>query len=142
MTIYRSKIDLRLLLFIIVSLLCSLLIPIITDPHMSTTILLLLILSITAPSLIIVNIYTKTYYTVDNENLALRVKSGFLVDSKYDINKITKIRNTRTWLSAPALSMDRIEITIGRYNKVVISPKDKVQFISHLTSLNPRIIVL
>lgn len=142
MTIYRSKIDLRLLLFIIVSLLCSLLIPIITDPHMSTTILLLLILSITAPSLIIVNIYTKTYYTVDNENLTLRVKSGFLVDSKYDINKITKIRNTRTWLSAPALSMDRIEITIGRYNKVVISPKDKVQFISHLTSLNPRIIVL
>lgn len=102
----------------------------------------MLILSIVIPALVIINIYTNTYYTIDDEKLTLRVKSGFLVDSKYDINKITKIRNTRTWLSSPALSMDRIEISVGRYNKVVISPQNKAQFISHLTSLNPNITIL
>ena len=131
MTIYRSKIDHWIWIFILISILACLFTPIIKEPNLNTTALLMLILSIVIPALVIINIYTNTYYTIDDEKLTLRVRSGFLVDSKYDINKITKIRNTRTWLSSPALSMDRIEISVGRYNKVVISPQNKAQFISN-----------
>ena len=141
MTTYHSKIDHWLWILIMVTMLACLFAPIIQEPSMNATSLLILIASTVLPSLIIIDIYTKTYYTIDDDKHTLKVKSGFLVNNKYDINKITKIRNTRTWLSSPALSMDRIEITIGRYNKVVISPENKAQFISHLTSLNPNILV-
>ena len=112
-------------------ILCILLSPYVT--------LLILLISTLLPSLLIWNIYTDTHYTIFDDNRTLRVKSGFIINSRYDINKITRIRNTRTWLSSPALSIDRIEITFGRYNKVIISPLHKEAFINHLLSLNPDI---
>ena len=140
MTTYRSKIDHGFWLIMMMVMLPGIFTPIIMKPTIEVSEILLLILSISLPALLIINIYTNTYYTIDEENLSLRIKSGFIINSRYDISKITKIRNTRTWLSSPALSLDRIELTIGKYNKVVISPRNKAQFINHLKSLNPDII--
>lgn len=39
----------------------------------------------------------------------------------------------------PAISLDRIEIRCGKFNSVIISPKQKVEFINHLKSINPNI---
>ncbi len=140
MTAYRSKID-HWLWIIIAIIYIGCFIPIILDLNHSWKLYLLLIASNIIPVFLIINIYTNTYYSIDEDKLTLRIKSGFIINYKYDINKITKIRSTRTWLSSPALSLDRIELTIGRYNKVVISPKHKAQFINHLKALNPDILV-
>ena len=140
MTIYRSKIDHWMWMTIAVIFIASH-IPVFINPNQSWETYLWLIISYIIPVFLIINIYTNTYYTIDEETLTLKVKSGFIVNSKYNINKITRIRKTNTWLSSPALSLDRIEITTGRYNRVVISPKDKAQFIAHLQAINPNISV-
>lgn len=139
MTKYRSKIDHWLWILIMATMLVSVFAPIFTEPSIDGISLLILLISTLLPSLLIWNIYTDTHYTIFDDNRTLRVKSGFIINSRYDINKITRIRNTRTWLSSPALSIDRIEITFGRYNKVIISPLHKEAFINHLLSLNPDI---
>lgn len=141
MKVYKSKVDHWLWILIVVCMLMCIFAPIISEPSINATELLTLLLSTILPSLIIVNVYTDTHYTIYEDKYILRVKSGFLVNSKYDINRITRIRNTRTWLSSPALSMDRIEITIGKRNKVVISPENKAEFVADLQSLNPNIIL-
>ena len=139
MTLYHSKIDHWLWIAIAV-IYISCIIPIFTHPIDNWTIYLLtLIITNIIPISLIINVYTNTYYTIDEEKLTLKIKSGILVDTKLDINKITKIRKTRTWLSSPALSMDRLEITTDKHKKAVISPKNKSQFITHLLTLNPNI---
>lgn len=142
MTIYRSKIDYWLWITIMAIVLFCVTIPLFTDRNLNWYILLTLIIPAIIPTLLILSLLTNTNYTIDENKQTLKVKSGFLFNSKYDISKITKIKETRTWLSAPALSRDRIEITIGRYNKVVISPENKELFINHLSRLNPNIKVV
>ena len=139
MTKYCSKIDHWLWILIMATMLAGVFAPIFTEPSIDGTSLLILLISTLLPSLLIWNIYTDTHYTIFDDTRTLRVKSGFIVNSRYDICKITRIRNTRTWLSSPALSIDRIEISFGRYNRVVISPLHKEAFINHLLSLNPNI---
>lgn len=139
MTIYRSKIDHWLWILILAVIFGCEIVPLLLVPEFDLKLFLTMLVSIIIPLALIVNIYTATYYVVDEDTLTLRVKSGVFVDSKYDISKITSIKETHTWLSSPALSLDRLEITISERRKVVISPKYKTQFIEHLLELNPNI---
>jgi hypothetical protein len=42
-------------------------------------------------------------------------------------------------LSAPATSFDRLEILYNSFDTVIISPKDKSGFITHMKTINPSI---
>ncbi|CAM3519698.1 hypothetical protein FSS13T_08570 [Flavobacterium saliperosum S13] len=79
----------------------------------------------------------KTEYTI-SEN-TLNVKSGFLVNKKIDVKTIRKIENTKSIISAPALSRDRILLIYNKFDDIEISPKDKEEFIKHLLVINPNI---
>lgn len=142
MTIYHSKIDHWIWVFSTTIIFSCIFVPIIIESSKDWIFIVSLIASALIPILIIINIYTNTYYSINESSLILRVKSGIFFDSKYDINKITRIRNTHSILSAPALSLDRIEVTIGQYNNVVISPENKEKFINQITSLNPNIKII
>ncbi|MCM1079647.1 MAG: PH domain-containing protein [Bacteroidales bacterium] len=61
----------------------------------------------------------------------LVVKYGFLFSERFHIDDIQSIKSTKTMLSAPAASMDRIELKFCN-GSVVISPKDKVSFIKSI----------
>lgn len=78
-----------------------------------------------------------TYYTINNN--ILYIKSGFLVNSKIDINTITSVKKTNSILSSPAASFDRILIRFGKYDEVILSPKDKIEFINALKGVNSKI---
>ena len=65
-------------------------------------------------------------YTIEGKTL--RVDYSFFYSERINIDEITEIVNTHTFLSAPAASLDRIEITYGK-NCVVLSPKDKQKFV-------------
>lgn len=68
----------------------------------------------------------------------MTVVSMFIFRSTYNIADITHICHRRTWLSAPAASLDRIVLSIGR-KKVIISPDDKYDFITDLRIVTPKI---
>jgi len=78
-----------------------------------------------------------TYYVLSDKELVIRC--GFLINQTIQVDTIKRIAETRNPLSSPATSLDRIEIFYERFNSVMISPKKKDEFISHLTKLNPDI---
>ena len=70
--------------------------------------------------------YLNTYYQVDDHQLL--VKSG-LFSWKIPLSEIESIEPTHSFLSAPALSLDRLVIHYGDGKRVVVSPKDNQGFI-------------
>ena len=67
-------------------------------------------------------------------------RTGVFIET-FDIHKITSVKPTRTILSSPAASLDRIEVRAGR-RSVVISPRSKYQFVKQLLDINPSIDVI
>ncbi|MBW4891947.1 PH domain-containing protein [Mucilaginibacter sp. HMF5004] len=81
--------------------------------------------------------FSTTHYTIDGDEL--EVRSGFL-KLKIDIRSVTKIVETRSMLSAPALSPDRLEIFYNRYDSTQVSPADRAGFLAALKNINNQII--
>ena len=86
----------------------------------------------------VVHLFATTYYTIDGAEL--KVRSGFLINITIDINTITKIVPTRSILSAPAVSLDRLEVFYNKYDSVVVSPGDNAGFIEALKGVNEGIV--
>lgn len=78
-----------------------------------------------------------TRYKIAGDHIV--VKAGPFKYTPIPVQKITSIKNTRTWLAAPALSLDRILISYGRYDEIIISPRHKKEFIAALQQINPGI---
>jgi hypothetical protein len=82
-------------------------------------------------------LYTTTYYTITGN--ILNVHCGFFYNTDIDIASIKSIAETNSVLSAPALSLDRIEIFYNKYDSIVISPLNKTDFIAALKDINNTI---
>ena len=129
-TVYKSKIGVELILILAVAF------GLIAVPMLFSGDYKPLILNV----LILVGIFyilSKTAYTISNKNL--NVKCSFLVNIDIDIDSIRKIKETYNPLSAPAASIDRLEIFYNKFDTILISPKDKEAFINHLKRINPTI---
>jgi hypothetical protein len=95
-----------------------------------------------------VHLYFSTFYTIRNSKL--NIKSSFYLYYSIDIQSINKIEKSNSWEKAPALSMDRLEIKYNEkpavrynfYDSVIISPKNKKEFIEDLLKINPQIEVV
>lgn len=83
-------------------------------------------------------ILSKTTQYIINEN-QLIVKSTWIVNERIDIFKITKIEKSNSILSSPALSLDRLLVRYNKFDEVLISPKEKKEFIDELLKINPAI---
>lgn len=83
-------------------------------------------------------ILSMTTQYIINEN-QLVVKSTWIVNERIDISKITKIEKSNSILSSPALSLDRLLVRYNKYDEVLISPKEKIEFINELLKINPNI---
>lgn len=81
--------------------------------------------------------FSRTYYQIDG-NL-LRIKGGFFYYKTININLIRRVSETNDLISAPALSIDRLEIMYNKYDSVLVSPKRKREFIEHLKKVNNAI---
>lgn len=126
---FPSKKDILLgLLFGATIIIC--LVPIFFEQDI---IAILILLPIT---LFLVWLWFTTGYLIDGEKLFIKFGP---IKKKIPISDITKIRKTRNPLSAPALSMDRLEILYGTYHFTLVSPQDKRRFVSCLLEINPNI---
>jgi hypothetical protein len=87
-------------------------------------------------TLLLIWIWFTTYYVIQENSLIVR--SAF-IHKIIPIHDIKSIRKTFNPLSSPALSLNRLEIQYGTYNRVLISPENREQFLEELVKLNPSI---
>lgn len=128
--IYKSKVDNWLLIVTFGPLLIPTFFLVIQKEWLAVSLMLIIILFIT-------HLMVNTYYCIVNG--VLNVKGRLLVNKKLDISKITKVISSRSLLSAPALSLDRLEVFTGKWDSILISPKDKEGFIRDLLARNSEI---
>jgi Bacterial PH domain len=104
--------------------------PSILDTKPVTTVIMVV------PAILLAWIWFGTGYKIENSKL--EIQSG-PYKKTINIDEINKVRNTKNPFTAPALSMDKIEISYGKYEFITISPKNKEEFIRQLLKENPRI---
>lgn len=125
MKIYKSKIDWWLIILILVVFGYP-----IVDGILSKEYVLSLVFGLI---LIIFFFLSKTIqYKIDGENLVIW-------KTKIDIKTIRKIYRTNNPLSSPAMSLDRIAIVYNKFDEVLLSPKERDEFINELLKINPNI---
>ncbi|MEJ1239749.1 PH domain-containing protein [Chryseolinea sp. T2] len=128
--LYKSKVSIGLLLFVSVALIVP---SVVLISHGVWTALL-----VTVPAAsFIINMYADTSYrlTIDGR---LIIRCGYFYKDEVRVNDIRSVRSSNNILSAPALSIDRLElITCDRV--LLISPRDKLQFAEQLKEMNPSI---
>lgn len=71
----------------------------------------------------------------------LIIESGFVKNITIKIENIKKIEETNNPLSSPAASLDRLAIYYDKSGFVLISPREKMEFIKNLTDINAKIMV-
>ncbi len=79
-----------------------------------------------------------TKYTLSDGQLL--INNGFSTQ-RIELTDITYIAPTRNMISAPALSLDRLEVEY-KDKKVLISPKDKRLFCQEIRARNPNIVIV
>ena len=86
----------------------------------------------------ILHMFFNTTYKIKNEKLY--IKCGFFNYNPVNIGEMKKISKSSNIISSPAASFDRIEITYGKFEELIISPKHKTKFVEDLQKINPGII--
>jgi hypothetical protein len=81
-------------------------------------------------------IWFGTGYEVSQDELKIRCGP---FRQRIPLQEIREVKRTRSPLSAPACSLDRMEITYGMSKRVMISPADKEGFIKLLIERSPQI---
>jgi len=84
-----------------------------------------------------IHLFLNTHYTIEENRVT--IVCGFLYRKEINIQSINSIRESRSILSAPAPSLDRLEIRYGKHQRVLVSPRDKAGFVSALRTINGQI---
>ena len=79
---------------------------------------------------IILPIYFNTYYLLEESKL--HIQSGFCINKWISYKDIQSVKETEDPTASAGLSLDRIEIRYSTGNRILISPKDKNEFIKQL----------
>jgi len=98
------------------------------------------VLFISFLTVLLIYLFQSTYYMLTDDN-KLVVKAGFLFNKTIEVSSIKKIASTKSSIASPALSFDRLLISFNEYDTVIISPKNKKEFIEELRRINPAIVV-
>ena len=130
--LYKSKIGLEIIL-ILAATFGSIAVVMVIDGDYSPLLINVFIVAVIA--------YVFFFFLYEISGNNLNVKCSFLVNKDIDITSIRKIKETYNPISAPAASIDRLEITYNHDDTILISPKKKEDFINHLKKINPAILV-
>ena len=125
MKIYRSKIDWWLVVLILAVFGFPVVDGVLSKEYMLSVVFITLLVFFWILALTL-------KYKIDGEMLSIW-------RTKIDIKTIRKVYATRNPLSSPALSINRIAIVYNKYDEVLISPKDRADFIGELLKVNPNI---
>ncbi|MNR80616.1 hypothetical protein D3C72_113410 [compost metagenome] len=128
-TVYRSKIDIWLVVVLGFAMLAALYSAGQTmnsgTPGASVIAVLVAVVGIGLPAWLLLS----TRYTLDASHLLVQSGPFKWVVPLADIKSITPSNNP---VSSPALSLDRLRIEYGGRNALLISPRDKEQFLQQI----------
>ncbi len=131
--VFKSKVDFIIILVIGILLFVPIL-PLLISDFLFADLMIYVVIY-----LLIINLLFSISYIVDDKILV--IKYLFVFSEKISIDEIISIKQTRSMLSAPAASFDRLQITLNN-KTVIISPRHKKSFIDLLCTYNPKIILL
>lgn len=137
MRAFRSKISVGLTIFILTVILLVALLLLQFPDSTANLIITSAVLALTA-ALCLIPLFS-IRYVVDSQ--MLHIECCFVFRSRFNIMDIKEISDTRTFLSAPAASLDRVRLRFRKGGDLIISPIDKPEFIRLLCQINPKIIV-
>lgn len=129
--IFKSKVDWWMAaIFLAVPI--SMIYGVITEPNA------ILMLVTTIVIVLLATLFFGTKYIIEGEEL---IVYGGIYKKRINIKQIRSLRPSKNPLSAPAMSIDRIEITYNTtFSEVIlVSPKDKEGFVKRLLEINPNI---
>jgi membrane protein YdbS with pleckstrin-like domain len=129
---YRSEIDTWILAILIVSVVVSLGAGALVVSLIGSAKAWVLAVLIAAPgSILPVWLVATTYYRIEADHLLIRCGP---VEKLVPLSEIKSVTPTNNPLSSPALSLDRLRIEYGQGRAVMISPRDKDDFIRELNA--------
>jgi hypothetical protein len=134
-TVFRSKVDGKLKL-IGLALPCVVLIAIASSPRLATGLLWVPIILTVLVAAMVVWVVLSTYYEFEGDVLVAHSGPFFW---RIPVKEISAVRESNSVRSAPALSMERLEITFGEGRALLISPEDKAGFLATLRRRAPRL---
>lgn len=118
---FRTAVDLGLILLVCLPLLA---LPILLGPD-----LLVLIVCACLTGIILLLI-CPCYYQLQPEHLLIRC--GFVFECRIPYQQINDVLPSYNPESAPALSFDRLALCYGQQQQILISPADRVGFLTEL----------
>ena len=132
---FPSKVDLKIHLAGLAITVVAF-IAVVTHPWTATLILYLPVLATVVAALLVNWVVFSTYYAMADDRLV--VHSGpFCWRIPY--RDITTVLESTSLRSGPALSLDRLAVTFGRGRVMMISPQDKVGFMTELRLRAPHV---
>ncbi|MFR9720872.1 PH domain-containing protein [Aeromonas diversa] len=136
--LYRSKIDTWLAVVLVFAVLASLA-GAVTALSVEPTALAwpIALVAVTVGAGLPTWLLTTTYYRLEGD--ALFVSSG-PIRLRIPLREIVNITPTNSPLSSPALSLDRLRIEYGRGKSVMISPRNKEEFIRNLEAARRSVV--
>jgi len=134
--IYYSKVSYTLLIVVFVVFFGPLIPNYIDEGFNSNMFLMTLALIILFG--FVLHMFLNTTYKIEKGKLY--IKCGFFNYNPVNIGEMKKISKSSNIISSPAASFDRIEITYGKFDELIISPKYKTKFVEDLQKINPGII--
>ena len=134
--IYYSKVSYTLLIFVFLVFFGPLVPNFISNGFNANTILAFSAMVVLYG--FILHMFFNTTYKIEKRKLY--IKCGFFNYNPVKIGEMKKISKSSNIISSPAASFDRIEITYGKFEELIISPKHKTKFVEDLQKINPGII--
>jgi hypothetical protein len=132
---YTSKVSYGLLAVVFIVFFSPLILNLVTDGvHMNLILIGLFLIIIFG---LITHMFFTTEYTIEDNKI--KIKCGFFTYKPIAISDVREITKSNNIISSPAASFDRIEIKYGKFEELIISPKNKFEFAQYLTNLNPKI---
>ncbi|WP_406683121.1 PH domain-containing protein [Seonamhaeicola sp. MEBiC1930] len=84
-------------------------------------------------------IFHSINYTIES-NKILKLTCGFVYRKQIPIVSIKSITKTKSLLSSPAASLTkRIELKFGKFDSIIISPKNREGFVKAIQKINPEV---
>lgn len=124
---FRSKADAWLVLILVATIAVQIwALVAVVRANPSSLITGITVLIMVAGTLLVASVLMRTYYTVVDG--VLEIVSGFFSWS-IPITEITKVSDSSSPFSSPALSLDRLRIDYGAHKHILVSPQDKAGFL-------------
>lgn len=131
--VFKSKVDIWMGAILIIAP-ALMVYGVITEPG------IVIIIVTIALIVLLATLFFGTKYVIQGNELIVH---GGITKTKINIAQIRSLRPSKNPLSAPAMSLDRIEITYDPDIQVtLVSPKDKELFVKKLLEVNPAIKLL